>query len=265
VQQLHDEVGFARGRATGHSGADARGNRRIQKIDIEADVQDAVLRPYPVDHPADQHADAEFVDRTHIRNRDVAITDEVLFRRIHRPDPEQVQSIGADGDAGLLAEQTIKPGFAAQKGCRHAVHVAGESRFRRVVVGVGIEPEQEERSAPVLPVSRHAVHRSHRKAVIASHEDRNGTGTSEQPGALAERSNPGLDLVVIPGICGRLAVRRKPAVNPEIAMVFDVELQLLEHAGDARRSQRGRTHQRAGLGGADLDGNAEQSYPRLPR
>ena len=48
-------------------------------------------------------------------------------------------------------------------------------------------------------------------------------------------------------------------------MVFDVEPQLLEHAGDARRSQRGRPHQRAGLGGADLDGNAEQSDPRLPR
>ena len=74
-----------------------------------------MLRPYPFDHPADQHANAEFVDRAHIRNRDAAIADEVPFKRIDRPDPEQIQSIGADGDAGLLAEQMIKPGFAAQK------------------------------------------------------------------------------------------------------------------------------------------------------
>ena len=41
-QHFHDEMRFAERRAAGHGGADARREIRIEKIDIEADVQQAV-------------------------------------------------------------------------------------------------------------------------------------------------------------------------------------------------------------------------------
>ena len=41
-------------------------------------------------------------------------------------------------------------------------------------------------------------------------------------------------------------------------MVLDGETELVEDAADARGPQRRRSHQRAGLRGADLDGDAEQ-------
>ena len=41
-------------------------------------------------------------------------------------------------------------------------------------------------------------------------------------------------------------------------MILDGEAQLVEHAADACGPQRRRSHQRAGLRGADLDGDAEQ-------
>src|SRR5467141_3848975 len=86
---------LAIGRAARHGGADARRYRRIEKIDIEADVQHAVARLYPLDDPPDQNADSEFVDRAHVGDRDAAIADEVSFKRIDRPDSEQIEPRGA--------------------------------------------------------------------------------------------------------------------------------------------------------------------------
>ena len=44
MQQLHDQMGFAIGGAARHRGADAGCHRRIEKIDVEADMQHAVSR-----------------------------------------------------------------------------------------------------------------------------------------------------------------------------------------------------------------------------
>ena len=46
-------------------------------------------------------------------------------------------------------------------------------------------------------------------------------------------------------------------------MIFDGKSELIEHAADARGPQRVGPHQRAGLRGADLDGDAEQGDARL--
>ena len=104
---------LAIGGAARHRGADAGRHGRIQKIDIEADMQDAVLRPYPFDHPPDQDTDTELVDRAHVRNRDAAVADQILFQRIDRADSEQVEPVGTDRDAGRIGQQAVEPGLAA--------------------------------------------------------------------------------------------------------------------------------------------------------
>src|SRR5882724_1692022 len=104
---------LAIGRAAGYGGADARRYRRIEKIDVEADMQHAVARLYLLDDPPDQNADPEFVDRAHVRDRDAAIAHQVFFGRIDRPDSEQIELIGTDRDPGGVAQQAIKAGLAA--------------------------------------------------------------------------------------------------------------------------------------------------------
>src|SRR5882672_2065563 len=104
---------LAIGRAARYGGADARRYRRIEKIDIEADMQHAVARLYPLDDPPDQNAEPEFVDRAHVGDRDAAIADQVFFGRIDRPDSEQIELIGADRDPGRATQQAIKTGLAA--------------------------------------------------------------------------------------------------------------------------------------------------------
>ena len=141
---------LAIGRAARHRGADAGRYRRIEKIDIEADMQHAVARLDPFDHPPDQHADAELVDRAHVGDRDAAIAHQLLFQRIDRADAEQIELIGTDRDARLVAEQVVEAGLAAQERRRHAVHVAGHGRRRRVVVGMGVEPQHEHRPVHFL-------------------------------------------------------------------------------------------------------------------
>ena len=61
-------------------------------------------------------------------------------------------------DIILAAGEPVETGFAAQKRRRHAVHVAGLRRLRCVVVGMGIEPHDEQRSALFVPMARDAVH-----------------------------------------------------------------------------------------------------------
>src|SRR5258706_12856532 len=116
---------LAIGRAARHGRADARRPPRVEKIDVKADMQNAVARSYPFDHPPDQDADTELVDRAHVRNRDAAIADELPFKRIDRADSEQVELIGTNRDPRPVTQQTIEAGLAAQKPSRHAVHVAG--------------------------------------------------------------------------------------------------------------------------------------------
>ena len=138
------------------------------------------------------------------------------------------------------------------------MHVAGDRRFRRVVVGVGIDPQHEQRSALPLPVTRDTVDRSHRQRMIATEEDRNRAGLRQHVAACAERADPALDLVVIFGIRGRRFLRRCDAGRSHVAMVLHAKSELLEDTADARGPQRCRPHQGAGLRGADLEGDAEQ-------
>src|SRR4029453_10403754 len=57
----------------------------------------------------------------------------VLPPGIERADAEQVELVRAERGAGLLAEQPVETGLAAQKRRRHAVHVTGLRGLRRVV------------------------------------------------------------------------------------------------------------------------------------
>src|ERR1700722_6002511 len=104
---------LAIGRAAGHGGADAGRQMRIQKIDVEADMQHAVAGFHLVDHPSHQYPDTEPVDLAHVGDADAASPEQIFFKLVDRADPEQLQLIGADGGARLDAQKTIEPGSAA--------------------------------------------------------------------------------------------------------------------------------------------------------
>jgi hypothetical protein len=70
VQHLHDEVRLAIGCAARHGRADARRQRRIEEIGIDADMQDAVALGDPVEDAPQQRACSLFVDKPHVDNVD---------------------------------------------------------------------------------------------------------------------------------------------------------------------------------------------------
>ena len=105
VQQFHDQMRLAIGGAARHGGADAGRDGGIEEVDVEGKMQHAVLRPHALDDAADQHADAELVDRAHVGNRHAALVHQLLFQGIDRADAEQVELIGRDRRARLIAEQ----------------------------------------------------------------------------------------------------------------------------------------------------------------
>ncbi len=68
VQHLHDEMRLAVGQPSGHGGSDARGDRGVERVDVEADVHDTVFRAHPIDEMRDLNARAEFVEAAHVDN-----------------------------------------------------------------------------------------------------------------------------------------------------------------------------------------------------
>ena len=67
---LHDEVRFAEGGAAGRRGSDARRDRRIEEVDVEADMQAAICRRDPFEKTPYQRADAVLVESAHVVNGD---------------------------------------------------------------------------------------------------------------------------------------------------------------------------------------------------
>jgi hypothetical protein len=79
VQQLHDQMRFAVSRAARHRRPNSRRDGRIEKIDVETDMQHAVAGAHMFDEPADQHPDTKLVDLAHFRDANAARAQQVLF------------------------------------------------------------------------------------------------------------------------------------------------------------------------------------------
>ena len=214
-------MGLAIGGAARHHGADARRQLRIKEIDIERHVQHAAAGLHPLDDLPDQHADPEFIDLAHIGDGDAALLQQQPLLAIDRPHPEQLQLLRSERHPRLIAEQLVEPRLAAQERGRHAVHIAGDGGARGVVIGVGVEPEQEQLTALLLPIARHAIHRSHRQRVIAAQEQRNGAAMRKLIGASADRARPALNVAILPRIARRALSRLAFGHDRQVAVVFD--------------------------------------------
>src|SRR5262249_52366087 len=147
----------------------------IEEIDVKADMQHAVAGAHLVDDAADQHADAELIDRPHVGDADLALAYQLFLELIDRARTEQLEAIRIDRDAWFITQETIEAAFATKERGGHAMHVGGERGRRRVVVGMRIEPEHEELQSLLSPMPGHRIDRTHRQRVIAAEEDRNST------------------------------------------------------------------------------------------
>jgi hypothetical protein len=93
-EQLHAEMRFTIGCPSGNRGADARRQRRVEKIDIEADMQMAARRPHRVNDRFQRRHDAAFVDRPHIDHIDTAPADGGTLLAIDGANAEQGDTAG---------------------------------------------------------------------------------------------------------------------------------------------------------------------------
>ncbi len=123
MQQFHDQVGLPDRGAAGDRGADAGGYVRVQEIHVQADMQQAVGRPYPVDEGPRQPGETDLVHRTHVMNVDIVVQHQVMLGLVD----------GADAHHGDIARvdrvfQRRAVDFravdAAEHGDGHAVGMA---------------------------------------------------------------------------------------------------------------------------------------------
>ncbi|MGY4357683.1 hypothetical protein ACVW0J_004176 [Bradyrhizobium sp. i1.7.7] len=180
------------------------------------------------------------------------------FELIDRTCAEQVQPVGINRGARIIAEQSVEAGLAAQERRRHAVHVGGDRRLGRVVIGMGVEPEHEQLASALVPVARHGIHRAHRQCVIAAEEDRQRPGLRDLMASAAQQTRPALDFAIVIGFFGRPVSEVPDLRHREIAVIDDFEIKAFEQWRKAGGAQRCGAHQCAALRSSHVDGRAEQ-------
>ena len=102
-----------------------------------------------------------------------------------------MQPAGLDEAVGSSPNTLLETGFAAQHRRRHAVHIAGGRRQRRVEVRMSVEPKHEEFAPRLGRMPRHAADRTHREAVIAAKHDRGAPGVRNRVGLPRQDTRPG--------------------------------------------------------------------------
>ena len=151
---------------------------------------------------------------------DAAQADRVALGRIDRADAE-LEHIFRRHQRTVGRQDAVEAGLAAEEGDRHAVHVAGWRGRRRVVIGMRVEPQHEQRALGFRRMARHARDAAHRQAVVAAEEDREGAALHRAIGRVVDGPRPAGDL-------GRIARRtlepdRRVGDRHDVAAVGDID------------------------------------------
>ncbi|EGE56147.1 hypothetical protein RHECNPAF_7500119 [Rhizobium etli CNPAF512] len=254
-QHFHDQMGLAEGRAARHRRADAGGNIGIEEIEIEADMQQAVGLGDDIENIPHDGGDALFVDRAHIEDVDTVFVDFFALARIDRTDADLEDMFRID-EGTVLRQDLGELRLAAEEGDRHAVNIAGGGGGRRIEIGMGIEPEHEERATLVGGVTGHAGDAAHGKAVVAAENERKAAGGGDIIDAAFESASEGADGSQIVGLGMIRQVHRR--YDPEIAVIRDIVAEIDQRLVDAGDAQRRGAHGSTSAAGALLQWCADE-------
>ena len=153
---------------------------------------------------------------------------------------------GVDAGARLVAEHRLEARLAAQHRHGHPVHVARDRGLRRVVVRMGVEPEDEQLPPGLHGVARDAADRPHRQTVVAAEHERQPAFAQDRVGLARKVARPGCDLGEMAGPAfGRTGMRER-LPGGEVAEVDHVVTELPERPDDPRGAQHRRPHRAAG-------------------
>ena len=118
-------------------------------------------------------------------------------------------------------QNAVEAALAAEEGDRHAVHVARRRGRRRVVIGMRVEPQHEQRPADLRGMARHARDAAHGEAVVAAEEDRERAALHRAIGRGLDGTRPAGDLRRIARLAGE--PDRRIGDRHDVAGVEDVE------------------------------------------
>jgi hypothetical protein len=111
-------------------------------------------------------AHADLVEVPHVEDLDAVLVQQVLLAEVDVAQTDLAHVAG--GESGHRARHLDQLGrsVAGQHRDGHPVHVARRRDRRRVVVGVGVEPQQPQRPALLAAVPRDRAHRADGEAVV---------------------------------------------------------------------------------------------------
>ncbi len=162
---------FAIGGAARHRRSDARRDIGIEKIDVEADMQQAVGFTDGIEHPAHDGGHALLVERTHVEDVDAMLANFLALARVDGTDAN-LEDLRRIDQRPPGRQNAFYLRLAAIVGDRHAVNIARWRGGGRIEIGVSVEPEHEERTTDFRCVAGHAGDAAHGEAVVATKDQR---------------------------------------------------------------------------------------------
>ena len=227
--------------AARHGGADGGRGGRVEEIDVERDVQDAVRRRDLVEELRQRPRDADLVDHPHVDQRRVAILERGAFLGVDAAQADHADLAHRHGGGqGREVVEALATGDVAQ---RRAVQVAARGAVGGVEIAMRVEPQHEERPLDLGGMGGHACHGAERQRVIAAHEDGKAVGRlfargAHQGGGPADIERQLVDRAV----AGR---RDLDLVGGHVADVGDAVTERGERLGEAGGAVGVRAHEAA--------------------
>lgn len=259
MQHLHHQMGLAEGRAARNRGPDRRGNRRVQEIDIQTDMQQAVFRSHAVQKGFQRGTDAFLVNPAHVADANAVTDKQASLRIVDGADTQNFDVLRFHRVLQRRAEQIVKPGKAAQKRKRGAVQIAAGGAFQRVKIRMGIEPEHKKGSAERGSRLRLARDRAGRHGMIAAEINRHDRAFAKIRRLLVQGTGPAdIGRVVAQNSVGRREsadIRRR-----QVAVIRHRMAKLAQCILQACGSVGIRPHETAPLTGPFVHRRSDQDY-----
>lgn len=154
MHTLCDIVPFSEGQTSAHGRARRWRPLRIQRVDVKGEM-DRRIRPDVTEGHFHDAADTVAIDVMHAEGSDSVFAEDLFLAAVDVAEADVDEFGEADELVGSQPAEDValvRGGEAGQEGDGHAVDVAGVGRFRRVDVGVRVDPDDGDFS-PVEPLA----------------------------------------------------------------------------------------------------------------
>ncbi len=232
--------------------------RRIDDVEIEADVKVGRRRVDAGQHALQDVADAVLVHRPHVVAPQSGSRDRGLFLAVDRSGADDGDIRRRDRRPFASAQELGEVRVSGEEGDAHPVHVAGGRGMRGVEIGMGVDPQDGHALALPGSAPRHRADRAHGDAVVPA-DDEGALPVREGGNRLVmDRLDPARHHLGMVAEMRQVPRRGGARGSSDVPSIHDGVAEAGEGLGEPCDPRGGRSERGAGDTRGQAEGNADE-------